>query len=63
MRIQQLMTKEVMYLKLEDYIGRFEERKQGNDINVNSKTKEMVKKKINKILSSTQKCTDNPCGL
>lgn len=38
------MTKEVMYLKLEDYIGRFEERKQGNDINVNSKTKEMVKK-------------------
>lgn len=44
MRIQQLMTKEVMYLKLEDYIGRFEERKQGNDINVNSKTKEMVKK-------------------
>lgn len=62
MRIQQLMTKEVMYLKLEDYIGRFEERKQGNDINVNSKTKEMIKK-INKILSSTQKCTDNPCGL
>lgn len=62
MRIQQLMTKEVMYLKLEDYIGRFEERKQGNDINVNSKTKEMVKK-INYILSSTQKCTDNPCGL
>lgn len=39
------MTKEVMYLKLEDYIERFEERKRGNDCKL--KNKSIHKKKIN----------------
>ena len=32
--VQQLMRKEVMYLKLEHYIEGFEGRKRGNDVSV-----------------------------